>query len=81
MIRGIGLGLSLTLIAAGAILAWAITATSNDIDLVITGYITLCVGLFGLFIWIVNTMVNRWALSTGRFHPAPPAPAPLPPPR
>jgi hypothetical protein len=80
MIRGIGLGLSLTLIAAGAILAWAITATSKDIDLVITGYIALGVGLFGLAIWLVNTSVNRWALSTGRFHPAPGAAGSLPPP-
>lgn len=81
MIRGLGLGLSLTLIAAGAILAWAITATSNDIDLEITGYITLGIGLFGLAIWIANTMVNRWAMSTGRFHPGRPRPGTIPPPR
>ena len=33
------MGLSLTLIVVGAVLAWAITATSKDIDIEVTGYI------------------------------------------
>jgi len=67
MIRGMGLGLSLTLVAAGAVLAWAVTATSENIDLVITGYIIFGVGAFGLGIWLANRMVTRWAIRTGRF--------------
>ena len=72
MMRGIGMGLSLTLVAAGAILAWAITAKPDDIDLEIAGCIVLGTGLFGLGVWIVNAVVERWALRTGRFHSAPP---------
>ena len=37
-----------------------------------TGYIIFGVGIFGLAIWMVNTAFYRWALRTGRFHPAPP---------
>jgi hypothetical protein len=66
------MGLSLTLIVLGAVLAWAITATSKNIDIEVTGYIVFGVGIFGLAIWIINTAIHRWALKTGRFHPAPP---------
>ena len=80
MIRGIGLGMSLTLVAAGAVPAWAITSTPDDIDLVVTGYIVFGIGLFGLGVWIVNTIVRRWALSTGRVRDLPGRRrAPLPP--
>ena len=65
------MGFSLTLIVAGAILAWAVTATSKDIDLEVTGYIIFGIGIFGLAIWMVNTMIHRWALKTGRFRPGP----------
>lgn len=69
LVRGIGLGGSLFFIAAGAILAYAITAEPKDIDLTITGQILLGIGLFGLFIWLINSIVARWAVSTGRLHP------------
>ncbi|MFQ5426220.1 MAG: hypothetical protein ACE5EV_03975 [Gaiellales bacterium] len=71
MIRGIGLGLSLTLVAAGAVLAWAVTADPDEIDLVITGYVIFGIGLFGLGIWLVNSLVTRWAIRTGRFAVGP----------
>ena len=71
MTRGIGMGLSLTLIVVGAVLAWAITWTSDNIDLEVTGYIIFGTGIFGLAVWIVNALIQRWALRTGRFHSAP----------
>lgn len=69
LVRGIGLGGSLFFIAAGAILAYAVTAEPEDIDLTVTGQILLAIGLFGLFIWFVNTLVARWAISSGRLPP------------
>ena len=64
LVRGIGLGESLFFIAAEAILAYAITAKPEDIDLTITGQILLGIGLFGLFIWLINSIVARWAVSS-----------------
>jgi uncharacterized membrane protein YedE/YeeE len=57
-VRGISLGLSLFFIAAGAILAWAVTAEPSGIDLTITGYIVFGIGCFGVLIWIVNWVVT-----------------------
>ena len=54
MVEGIGLGLSLFLIAAGAILAWAVTATTDGIDLEVVGYIVFGIGIFGLAAWLLS---------------------------
>jgi Domain of unknown function (DUF6458) len=43
-----GFGISLILIAAGAILAWAVTATTSGVDINTVGYVLLVVGIVGL---------------------------------
>ena len=43
-----GVGVSLILIAAGAILTWAVTATVSGIDINTVGVILLVVGAIGL---------------------------------
>lgn len=42
-----GLGISLLLIAAGAILVWAVDATVQGVNLVTVGWILLVVGAVG----------------------------------
>ncbi|MFQ5426219.1 MAG: hypothetical protein ACE5EV_03970 [Gaiellales bacterium] len=56
-----GLGLSLFFVGAGAILAWAVTATTEGIDLDVVGYIVLGIGCFGVGAWLVDwlTGINR----------------------
>jgi hypothetical protein len=43
-------GLSLFLLAVGAILAWAVTATVTGIDVQVVGVILMVIGLLGLAI-------------------------------
>ena len=43
-----GISLSILLIAAGAILAWAVSAEVSGIDLQVAGIILLIVGVIGL---------------------------------
>jgi hypothetical protein len=43
-----GIGVSLILIAAGAILAWAVNATVSGLDINTIGYILIVVGAIGL---------------------------------
>ena len=45
-----GIGVSLILIAAGAILAFAVHATTNGFDVNTVGYILLIVGIVGALI-------------------------------
>ena len=42
-----GLGVSLILIAAGAILTWAVTATVSGVDVQAVGVVLLVVGIIG----------------------------------
>jgi uncharacterized membrane protein YqjE len=46
----VGIGASLFLIAAGAILAWAVNFDSSGIDLNTVGVILLVVGIIGLIL-------------------------------
>jgi hypothetical protein len=46
----VGLGVSLFLIAAGAILTWAVTAEVSGVDIQVIGVILLVVGLVGLLL-------------------------------
>ena len=50
-----GMGVSLVLIAAGAILVWAVNATVSGVELTTIGWILLIVGavgaLFSLIFW------------------------------
>lgn len=48
-----GISVSLVLIAVGAILAWAVTATVSGIDLVTVGAILMIVGAAGLVLSLV----------------------------
>lgn len=48
-----GLGVSLFLIAAGAILTWAVTATVAGLDINTVGVILLIVGIVGLVLSMI----------------------------
>ena len=48
-----GVGVSLILIAAGAILTWAVNATVNGVDINTIGVILLVVGIIGLLLSLV----------------------------
>jgi hypothetical protein len=45
-----GIGVSLILIAVGAILTWAVTATASGVDVNTVGVILMVIGLAGLVI-------------------------------
>jgi hypothetical protein len=48
-----GISLSLLLIAAGAILTWAVSAEASGIDIQVVGVIMLIVGIVGLVLSFV----------------------------
>jgi hypothetical protein len=48
-----GIGVSLILIAAGAILAWAVNATVSGLDINTIGYILIVVGAIGLLLSVM----------------------------
>jgi Domain of unknown function (DUF6458) len=48
-----GISLSILLIAAGAILAWAVDAEASGIDLQVAGIILVVVGVIGLVVSLV----------------------------
>ena len=48
-----GISVSLILIAVGAILTWAVTATTNGIDLNVVGVILMIVGADGLVLSMI----------------------------
>ena len=54
-----GIGTSILLIAVGAILRWAVTATVSGIQLQTVGTILLVVGIIGLIISLLWTTI--WA--------------------
>ncbi len=54
-----GIGTSILLIAIGAILKWAVTATVSGVSITTIGTILLIVGIVGLVISLVFTM-NAW---------------------
>jgi hypothetical protein len=45
-----GIGLSLILIAVGAILTWAVSATASGVDITAVGVILMIVGAVGLLL-------------------------------
>ena len=57
--RSSGLGLSIALIAVGAVLAWAVTFDAEGIDLNMVGIILFVVGIIG-------AVVSLIALATAR---------------
>jgi hypothetical protein len=48
-----GIGVSLLLIAAGAILAWAVDAEASGVDLQTVGVILLVVGIIGVVLSLI----------------------------
>jgi hypothetical protein len=57
-----GLGTSIFLIAVGAILKFAVTASVSGIDLAVVGVILMVVGIVGLCISLIYVMQARRAL-------------------
>jgi hypothetical protein len=54
-----GLGVSLILIAAGAIMAWAVHASSSAFNVHTVGYILLVVGIVGALLSLI--FWSSWA--------------------
>ena len=48
-----GIGVSMILIAAGAILIWAVDVTAKGVNLVTIGWILLIVGAVGVFLSLI----------------------------
>ena len=48
-----GIGASLVLIAVGAVLAWAVNASTSGFDVNTVGYILLVVGIIGLVLSMI----------------------------
>jgi hypothetical protein len=55
----VGIGVSILLIAVGAILAFAVNATTSGIDIQTVGWIVLGVGVFGLVLSMI--FWSSWA--------------------
>jgi len=54
-----GVGVSLILIAAGAVMAWAVNVTTNGFNINTVGYILLVVGIIGLLLSLM--FWSSWA--------------------
>jgi hypothetical protein len=67
------IGTSLVLIAAGAILRWAVTAHASWIDLRLTGLVLFVVGIVALGLSCLYTF--KWAVPDHQRTDAPPPPA------
>jgi hypothetical protein len=48
-----GVGVSLLLIAAGAILTWAVTASVSGVDIATVGVVLMVVGIVGLVLSLI----------------------------
>ena len=59
------IGSSLLLIAAGAILKWAVTARVSGLNLQNMGVILMVVGVIGLAIGLYLLLRPRWPAGTG----------------
>jgi hypothetical protein len=49
----VGIGISLLLVAAGAILVWAVDVTVSGVELVTVGWILLAVGAAGVLLSLI----------------------------
>ena len=67
-----GIPVSLLLITAGAILAFAVTATNSHVDLHAVGWILMAVGLAGLVLSLI--LWDSWASEARRAPRRPPHP-------
>jgi hypothetical protein len=60
-----GMGISLLLIAAGAVLVWAVNVTVSGVELQTIGWILLAVGAIGALLSLIF-----WSSWGGPGHPA-----------
>jgi Flp pilus assembly protein protease CpaA len=67
-----GIPVSLLLITAGAILAFAVTATTSHVDLQTVGWILMAVGLAGLVLSVI--LWDSWSREAPRAPRRPPHP-------
>jgi hypothetical protein len=58
-----GIGLSLFLVAVGAVLAFAVNATVSGLDLVTVGWILMIVGVIGAVLSMIFR--NSWRATVG----------------
>jgi len=54
-----GFGVSLILVAAGAILAWAVDVSTSGVNLHTVGYVLLVVGIIGMLLSLI--FWSSWA--------------------
>jgi Domain of unknown function (DUF6458) len=66
----VGIPVSLFLITGGAILAFAVTGTSSEVDITTVGWILMITGLLGLLLSLV--LWDTWAGGGFWSHDAPP---------
>jgi hypothetical protein len=59
-----GIGVSIFLIAVGAILTWAVSATVSGIDINVVGIILMVVGGIGLLLSLF--LIDSWRHAPGR---------------
>jgi hypothetical protein len=75
-----GLGVSILLIAAGAILAFAVNATVSGVDIQTIGWILLIVGIVGavlsMIFWSTWAGPGYWARRRGGYVDEAPPPGP-----
>ena len=71
-----GLGVSILLIAAGAILAWAVNATVSGVEIHTIGWILLVVGIVGavlsMIFWSSWAGPGYWSRRRGGYAEEPP---------
>lgn len=67
-----GIGTSLVVVAAGAILIWAVDVTVSGIDLTTVGWILLVIGLVGTFLSLI--FWTSWGGFRGAHGELPPTP-------
>jgi hypothetical protein len=71
-----GLGVSIFLIAVGAILTWAVNATVSGLELTTIGWILMIVGIVGLLLslvfWSSWGGPGYWGNNRRRYEEAPP---------
>jgi hypothetical protein len=56
MYRASGVGVSILLIAAGAVMAWAVTATTDGVNIHNVGLILFFVGIAGLVVALLTSL-------------------------
>lgn len=65
----VGISISLLLIAVGAILTWAVTATVSGVDVTAVGVILMIVGAFGLVLSLLLLASWRpWGASHSHYE-------------